>query len=128
MVATPLAPFPDVERVVADLVSDLGGVGRETGTDLQTNLPFIRVRRIGGSDDRFTDVARVDVRVYEAAASDAKALAETIRQRLLAGPANTARGVIDRVFTEVAPIEVPSPDPERYCIWSGTYRVSLRRR
>lgn len=123
-----LAAFPNVERVIAEVVAGLGTVGVETSTSLQDELPFIRVRRIGGTDDRVTDAARVDVRVYDGDLSAAKALAETIRQRLISGPAATAHGVLDRAETEVGPQEVPGPDPDHYRVISTTYRVSVRRR
>lgn len=123
-----LAAFPQVERIVAAVVADLGQTGVETSTTLQENLPFIRIRRIGGSDDRVTDVARVDVRVYDADLSAAKTLAETIRQRLISRPSATPFGVLDRADTEVGPQEVPGPDPDHYRVVSTTYRVSVRRR
>ena len=123
-----LASFPLVARIVAARVDDLGTTGGETSTALQTELPFIRIRRIGGSDDRVTDTARVDVRVYEVDLSAAEELSETIRQRLISGPAATVHGVMDRAFTEAGPLEVPGPDPDRYRVVSTTYRVSVRRR
>ncbi|MFG2001685.1 hypothetical protein ACGFNU_21295 [Spirillospora sp. NPDC048911] len=123
-----LASFPSAERIIAAVVDDLGEVGAETSTTLQDDLPFIRVRRIGGADDQVTDIARVDVRVYAADLSGAKALAETIRQRLISGPSATADGVLDRAATEVGPQEVPGPDPDHYRVVSTTYRVSVRRR
>lgn len=123
-----LAPFPPVERIVAAVVTDLGETGSETSTDLQDSLPFIRIRRIGGSDNRVTDTARIDVRVYDAELSDAFVLSETIRQLLISGPTATPHGVLDRAETEVAPQEVPGPDPDHYRVVSTTYRVSVRRR
>lgn len=123
-----LASFPKAARVVAALLTDLGTTGGETSTTLQDDLPFIRVRRIGGTDDRVTDVARVDVRVYAEDLSDAEGLAETIRQRLISGPSTTVHGVLDRAVTEVGPQEVPGPDPDHYRVVSTTYRVSVRRR
>lgn len=123
-----LASFPKATRIVASLLTDLGTTGGETSTALQSELPFIRVRRIGGTDDRVTDVARVDVRVYAEDLSDAATLSETIRQRLISGPAATTHGVLDRAVTEVGPQEVPGPDPDHYRVVSTTYRVSVRRR
>lgn len=123
-----LAPFPKHARVVAAVVADLGTVGGETSTTLRDELPFIRVRRIGGTDDRVTDVARVDVRVYAVDLSAAETLSETIRQRLISRPSATAYGVLDRADTEVGPQEIPGPDPEQYRVVSTTYRVSVRRR
>lgn len=123
-----LASFPKAARIVAALLTDLGTTGGETSTTLQDDLPFIRVRRIGGTDDRVTDVARVDVRVYAVNLSDAEDLSETIRQRLISRPSATVHGVLDRAVTEVGPQEVPGPDPDHYRVVSTTYRVSVRRR
>lgn len=123
-----LAPFPRTVRVVAAVVADLGTTGGETSTTLQGDLPFIRCRRIGGTDNGVTDIARVDVRVYEADLSDAEDLSETIRQRLISKPHATVHGVLDRAVTEVGPQEVPGPDPDHYRVVSTTYRVSVRRR
>lgn len=123
-----LASWPLAARVVAEVLDDLGTTGGETTANLKNELPFIRVRRIGGSDDGVTDVARVDVRVYDVDLGDAEDGAETIRQRLISGPAATSHGVLDRARTEAGPIEVPGPDPENYRIVSATYRVSVRRR
>jgi hypothetical protein len=123
-----LASFPKAARIVAALLTDLGTTGGETSTTLQDDLPFIRVRRIGGTDDRVTDVARVDVRVYAVSLSDAEDLSETIRQRLISEPSTTVHGVLDRASTEVGPQEVPGPDPDHYRVVSTTYRVSVRRR
>lgn len=123
-----LASFPQIERLIAAVVADLGATGMETSTNLQGDLPFIRIRRIGGVDDRVTDVPRVDVRVYAADLSDALALSETIRQRLISRPSATDHGVIDHAVTEVGPFEIPGPDPDHYRVVSTTYRVSVRRR
>jgi hypothetical protein len=114
--------------VVAAVVADLGTTGGETSTTLQGDLPFIRVRRIGGTDNGVTDIARVDVRVYDADLSDAENLSEAIRQRLISKPYATVHGVLDRALTEVGPQEVPGPDPDHYRVVSTTYRVSVRRR
>lgn len=124
---TVLAAFPDVERILGDLLVDLGTVGSETNIDLQSNLPYIRVRRIGGPDDRFTDKARVDVDVYATDATAAKALSETIRQRLISGPSLTAHGVIDQAWTESGPQTAPADDQNIRRVIT-TYRISMRRR
>lgn len=127
-----LASWPPSARIVAAVLDGLGTVVGETDTDLQTLLAgggrVIRVRRIGGTDDRFTDSARIDVRVYAVDLSLADSTAELARQRLISGPVATLHGVLDRAETEVAPQEIPSPDPEGYRIVSATYRTSVRRR
>ena len=126
-----LAPWPPAARVVGAVVSGLGVVLGETGTDLQTLVltgQVLRVRRIGGAGDRFTDIARIDLRVYAVDLSDAEQTAETARQLLLSGPTATLHGVLDRAEVEVGPQEVPGPDPDHYRVVSTTYRVSIRRR
>ncbi len=123
-----LAPFARTARVVAAVVADLGTTGGETSTTLQDDLPFIRVRRIGGTDNGVTDIARIDVRVYDGDLSDAEELSETVRQRLISKPHATIHGVLDRASTEVGPQEVPGPAPDHYRVVSTTYRVSVRRR
>lgn len=127
-----LAVWPLAVRIVAATVDDLGEVVGETGTDLQALLQngqrVIRVRRIGGTDDKVTDIARIDVRSYAVDLSDAEETAGLARQRLISGPAVTAHGILDHAFTEVGPQEVPGPDPDQYRIVNATYRVSVRRR
>lgn len=128
-----LAPFVDVHDALTDLLADMvepGHVVTWTGTDLQSVLaigPLIKIGGVGGDDDRITAVPRVDVSVYALAETDARRLAELVRQRLLSAPHATAAGVIDRVRTEVAPHEVPYDD-DAVRLYTATYRVSTRRR
>lgn len=127
-----LSAWPTAVRIVAAVLDDLGEVVGETGTNLlellQDDGKVIRVRRIGGSDDRFTDTARVDLRVYAVDLSSAEQTAEACRQRLISGPHATAHGVLDRAVTEVGPQEIPGPDPENYRVVNTTFRASVRRR
>jgi hypothetical protein len=123
-----LAPFPDVERAVGDIVADLGTAGSETNITLQANLPYIRIRRLGGSDDRITDAARVDVHVYATDATTAKSVAGQLQQRLISGPSVTTHGVIDRAWTEVGPQTIPAADTANIRQVVATYRISMRRR
>jgi hypothetical protein len=122
-----LAAWPDVERVLGDLLGDFGTVGSETGIDLQSQLPYIRIRRVGGTDNRVTDATRVDIDVYAADATTAKAITEMARQRLISGPSATAHGVIDRAWTESGPQIAPTDDQNIRRVIT-TYRISLRRR
>jgi Protein of unknown function (DUF3168) len=122
-----LAAFPDVERMLGDLLSDLGTVGSETNIDLQTRLPYIRVHRIGGVDNRITDAARVDIDVYTTDATAGKTLTETIRQRLISGPSATAHGVIDRAWVESGAQTAPTDDPNLRRVIT-TFRIAFRRR
>lgn len=130
-----LGPFPDIEQALMDLLSDLvtdpADVGTVVPADLQTRITagriVIRVRCIGGTDDRFFDNPRVDIEVYAGTRAAAMPLAETIRQRLISKGRRTAYGVIDRADTEVRPQEVPYDDPDIRRV-SATYRLSARRR
>lgn len=132
-----LAAFPDVEYMIkdllADLVTDPDDVGMVIPTDLQTRVtadpprPVIRIRCIGGVDDRISDHPRVDVEVFAATRAAAFPLAETVRQRLISRPRMTSYGLIDRVQTETRPQQIPYDDPDVRRV-TATYRVSLRRR
>ena len=122
-----LAAWPDVERVLGDLLGDLGTVGSETNIDLQSQLPYIRIRRVGGTDNRITDATRVDIDVYAADATTAKAITGVAQQRLISGPSATTHGVIDRAWTESGPQTAPTDDQNIRRVIT-TYRISLRRR
>ncbi len=121
--------FVDAELAVLDLLDDL--TVSETATVVDTtvtdDLPALQVVRTGGGDDRFTDVARIDVTSYATTDAEVRALAAAVHGRMLAFPHRTAAGVIDRVETDTGP----------HTAWSrnravrarrATYRVSVRRR
>jgi hypothetical protein len=132
-----LAAFPDVEQALMDLLADLvvdpADVGVIIPADLQARVlgdptrHVIRVRVLGGNDNRFIDFPRVDIEVFGPARATMVPLAETIRQRLISKPRRTAFGVIDRAETEVRPQEIPYDDPDIRRVL-GTYRISMRRR
>jgi hypothetical protein len=100
----------DVEALLCDFIGTVPGV-KTTATKTPAapsgftddNTPFVQVRRIGGTDDRITDRARVDVDVY-ATEEQAHDISELIRQALrrLAGTVYNGQKV-DRITTEVAP-------------------------
>lgn len=118
---TVLTGFRDLERVVGDLVGDLGTPGNQTPADLTDHLPFVRIQRIGGDGDQLTDRSRLTIDVYAASATAAKTTAETIRQRLLDAPYP-----IDRTVTEVGPHIITDADPAVHVV-TATYRLSARR-
>lgn len=126
---TPAAPWPDTEQIVAEVLADLTDDEPVLvlPEDLQDRLPLQRVRRIGGADDRITDVVRVDVETYAATRAEAVRLAGLAQQRLLAGRTRTRYGLLDRAVTEVSPRPVTHPD-QRVRMVRATYRVSVRRR
>lgn len=123
-----LAVWPDVHDVLFLLFADLcdNVVGPKRPPSYQDLMPLVRVRRLGGSDDRITDTARVDVEVYAATYATARDLAGACQQRLLNRPHITAAGSIDTVTTESSPAEIPHDD-QAVRLVAATYRISFRR-
>jgi hypothetical protein len=121
--------FVDAELAVLDLLDDL--TVSETATVVDTTitdrLPALQVSRTGGGDDRFTDVARVDVTSYATTDAEVRALASAVHERMLAFPHRTTAGVIDRVETDTGPHETWSRN-RAVRARRATYRVSVRRR
>jgi hypothetical protein len=129
---TDLTAWPDVHDVLpvvfGDLVDDPDTqiVGPRLPADLQERMPLIRVRGIGGADDRITDRPRVDVETYAADYPTSRDLAEACRQRLLAYPHITTAGNVDWAVTESKPTEIPHDD-QAVRLVAATYRISFRR-
>lgn len=129
---TDRAGFPDSERIIVNLLADLVGgcanIGTATPSTLQTTLPFIRVQRIGGDDDGFSDSALVAIDAFAADRDDARALAEAIRQRFLTpGPKVVVGGSIDGAVTATAPNEIPWSDDQEIRRFTASFRITARR-
>lgn len=126
---TPLAPYPDVEKVLGELLAPFGTCGSETPLDLQSELPYIRVARTGDwGSDRVTDRSIVSVDVFAADADDAKAIAAQVQQLLLTGlPAPTALGDLDYGRSGGGPFLVPPTDSDNLRQVTASYNVSMRR-
>ncbi|WP_304455856.1 DUF3168 domain-containing protein [Nocardiopsis sp. YSL2] len=125
--AVDLPPFPDIEDLLCEALADLAETGSETPHDLQDHLPWIRPTRIGGSDDRRTDVSRVDVDVFAPTRAEAWRIARAVQQRLITGPTRVIGvGLIDRARTELGPRRAPHTDQTIRRVLA-TYRVSARR-
>lgn len=120
-------PFPDVEVALLDGLADLAGTGTVTPPTLDTALPFVRVQRAGGSDDHFYDQATVHVDAFATTRTDARVLAETIRQRLLTWPVVLGGVVFDRATTLTAPAEVPWSTVQKLHRYTASYRLTVRR-
>lgn len=123
-----LAPYASAELAVCDALDDLVPAAVWTGADLPDRLPAAQVRRIGGSDNGHTDTARLAVSVFAATASQARTLAEQVRQRLTSAPRRTPSGVIDKATTESGPQIAPTADGATVRRRDAIYRVRLRRR
>lgn len=129
------AAFSDVEEVVMALLERAPALGDAVQTlppDMDGRV-VIRVLRVGGRDDGITDRALVDVSVFAPTYTQARTVAEQVRQRMLAAggtkvpTASRPAGVlIDRCGTASGPTEIPydNPDLRRK---PATYQVDLRR-
>lgn len=97
----------------------------ETPPDLENRLPVVRVGRVGGADERFSQHPRVTVDVFTATADEARTLANSVRDALvfLSGPVNGA--VVRGVRCDSGPMRTPWENPDIYRR-SATYTVSLR--
>lgn len=126
---TDLAPWPDPHDILIELFGDLTDsqvVGPLLYPEFQEDMPLIRVRKVGGINDKISDLPRVAVDVYAGTYAAARDLAEACRQRLISGPHITTAGRLDRCETESSWTEIPWPDPRtRYL--SAIYRISTRR-
>jgi hypothetical protein len=125
-----LRRFPDVQKVIADSLVAAGLVaaghaGAQTPTDLQEQLPFIRVIRLGGGSDRLSDVPSVDVDVFAGLYTTAELLAEQVREFLVGPPPPTHR--LDRVECLSGPRELPWDDDGVVRRFGATYQLSARR-
>lgn len=118
--------FPDIEGAVIALLSDLGTADVDTPADLVGNLPFIRVRCLGGNDDLISDSSRLDVDVFALLRTDARSVAESVRQRLLSFPHSLSGCVIDKVTTTISPQEIPWGNPSIRLV-AASYTAVTRR-
>jgi hypothetical protein len=119
--------FPDVQRLlVEELAVWVGGdhVDTETPEDLQDQMPFIRVERVGGGRDRISDAPTVELQFYAATYAEVQPLAERVTEWLCGPPPPISR--LDRVLCTSAPVEVPYGD-ERIRRMVATYQITTRR-
>ncbi|WP_073946523.1 hypothetical protein [Streptomyces kebangsaanensis] len=122
-----LAPYPDIEDLLVQALADLTSTGTVYPPDLEAQLPFTRVRRVGGGDDRRTDTALVEVETAAATRAQAWQVARQVQQRLISGPFHApGAGVMDRAQTEIGLRGVLHDNPAVRCVLA-TYSVSARR-
>ncbi|MFF3312462.1 hypothetical protein [Streptomyces sp. NPDC002952] len=119
--------MPDIETVLAPWAEAAFDVfsAAETPANMETRLPVIRVERISGADERFTDHPRVAVDVFAATADEARTLAGRVKDALLflRGPVGGA--VIRGVRCDSGPSRQPWAN-EAVHRRGATYTVSLR--
>jgi hypothetical protein len=122
--------YADAEAVVVAYltasVPGLAGVSVELPNDVNSNVPFVQVTRVGGSDDYVTDSAIIDLDVFgltRVQASDASRLVHNAMMRLRHTAVNGV--LIDLVETQTGPMWVNWGDEnlERYVM---SYRIDSR--
>ncbi|MFJ5103178.1 hypothetical protein [Streptomyces sp. NPDC088554] len=117
----------DIETVLAPWLEARHGVfsAAETPDDLERQLPVIRVERIGGADERFSQHPRVAVDVFAATADEARTLSGSVRDSLLflSGPVPGA--IIRSVRCDSGPSRLPCAN-EAIHRRGAMYTVSLR--
>lgn len=122
-----LAPFPDIEDLLVQALADLTTAGTVYPPDLEDRLPYTRVRRLGGGDDRRTDTSLVEVETAAATRAQAWEVARRVQQRLISSPLRVADvGVMDRATTEIGLRGVLHDNPAVRAVLA-TYSVSARR-
>lgn len=120
-----LEAFPDVERVVTDLLSPLCPVYTEFPADFAA--PAIRVQRTGGSDDGITDSPFVEVMSVGRTRAEAWELDGAVRQYVLASGGTLVNGVlVDSARTMTPPQQMPDPRTNVRVV-SSSYRMGFRR-
>ncbi|MEU1254782.1 hypothetical protein ABZ445_16030 [Streptomyces chartreusis] len=119
--------MPNIEAVLnpwAESTFD-AMAGAETPDDLEAHLPFIRIERGGGSDQRFTEHPRVFVDVFAATADEARTLSDSIRDALLFLRGTVNGAVIRDIRCDSGPSRQPWANEEIHRR-GATYTVSFR--
>jgi hypothetical protein len=119
--------FPDVQRLLVDQLGVWVGddhVDTETPENLQDQLPFIRVERVGGGRDRISDSPAVELQFFAGTYAEVQPLAEKVCEWLCGPPAPISQ--LDRVLCTSAPVEIPYGD-ERIRRMVATFQLTTRR-
>ncbi|MFI9123883.1 hypothetical protein ACIGW0_31580 [Streptomyces bikiniensis] len=118
----------EVEAVLAPwLGTVIDGLqyGAETPPDLEDRLPFVRVERLGGPDNRFRQHPTVAVDVFAATADEARATSRDVQKALLALRGEVRGAVISDVRCDSGPSPQPWANDEVHRR-GALYTVTLR--
>lgn len=131
-----LAPFSSVEETVKNLLearfpqlAEDGHVRRDFN-DVESNLPYANIVKIGGQRTKQEDFPVVDIDIFAATQAETETWAEQIDAFLLGGERRIVVGgrvvVVDTVLTNVSPRQLPWADSgvRRFGM---TYNLVLRR-
>lgn len=116
----------DVEAVIAPWLELRLGItaGAETPADLESRLPFIRVERIGGADERFTDHPRIALDVFASTADEARTASRHAHEALMFLHGPVGWSVVRAVRCDAGPSRQPWANPAVHRR-GATYTVSL---
>lgn len=128
-----MPPFRDEEAEVLALIDHYFTVtapetvysGDRTPDDVEANLPFVRVGRVGGAPDRtqeHTDKPVVDIDVLATTRGQAKRIAQVVEQLLMSHP-----HPIDDCNVLMGPQRVEWAEDSPIQRFYASYHLSLRR-
>jgi len=127
---TVLAPYPDAELVMMDLLQPVAPT--VTATDQTLTGRTIQIQRVGGTDDGVTDRPVLQVTCMATTRTEAWAMARDVQQRVLAAGGTAVTGTrvagvyIDSTRTVTPPDQLPDRNPGIRPV-SAQYRLGLRR-
>lgn len=122
--------FPDTEMAVLELLTERVPEV-ETYLHLPANytdlLPVFAVRLLpsNGGEEDFLRTDRLEVNVYASGRTEARDLAGRARQVLLGAGLETSYGLLDHVYIETEPYEVPLGS-DLFNNYSITIRADIR--
>ena len=121
--------WPDIEAaIIAHLNASLSvRAATSTPANLETLPGFVRVSRAPGGDDGITDAPTVDIEAFAPKRSDARDLAEEVREVIHNLQGRRASGLLfDTAETNVAPhwVDFRNPAVHRYV---ALYRFRYRK-
>lgn len=120
--------FPDVHAIVLSWLASAypqAKAGTQTPPDFTGLLPYVRVVRRGGANDRLSDFPTVEIDVFDATYEAAEDLAERIRQDLIGPPPAPPR--LDNCSCPDGVKERPWGESTQVRRLGATYRMSTRR-
>lgn len=121
--------FADTEYLIALYLRGVFApirVVTELPSQMEEQVPVIRVGGAGGSDDRLCSTERLDVEAFTATRVQARELAERVRTAMHAASHTVVDGwLIDHVSTEAGPIWLDYQN-DRVHRYLATYQVESR--
>lgn len=121
----PAIPYPKFDEVMRALLSDIAPV--VTFVDEKTTRPYIRVTRVGGSEDGVSDNPLIYTEYVADTRAASKDLEKLGQDRILfAGNTSPGGFLIDTAEERAGGVFLPPHDRDVRSV-SATYRLSYRR-